>query len=121
MLGGIPLLSQKNFDDICLKVAEFDFYAQAVVDRKQLRKDTNTFRRIIEAQITIINAKNDQLKGDSIIIESKDEIAKKFKIAFQNEEKSRIKQEKKLKLFKNLSLILGSTAVVLAGVLALTL
>lgn len=121
LFGKTPLLGQKDSGEICLKYKEFDFYAQALVDRKQLRKDTLNLAGIVRAQDQVIYHKNNRIKGDSIIIKNDKSILDSFKKGLKEETTSRIKAEKKVKIFKNLSLILGSAAVVLLGVLMIVI
>lgn len=106
---------------ICLKPKEFDFLAQAIVDRKQLRKDTAIYSKIIRAKDIIIVHTNSQLAGCQVSGAAKDSVGATYKRAYIKEEAAKVTAEKKLSRFKNLSLILGSVSVALLAVLVLVL
>lgn len=115
MLPGVTLCSTPpDSSDICLQPRQFDFYAQAVVDRKQLRKDSTTLELMIKSQYVIIEQKDIQIQSKDAALVVKDSIAGRYKSAYKA-------VEKKLRTFKNLSLILGSCAVILLGVLLLVI
>lgn len=126
ILGTIRFYATKDIVNppdsiICLQPKEFDFYAQSVVDKNQLKRDTAKLRGITRAQIIVINSKNDQLKGDSVISLAKDDIVNTYKSVLKTQVELSIKQQKKIKILKNLSLVLSSVTVVLAGILLLVL
>lgn len=113
------LWAQSDSSKICLKYKQFDYYAQSVVDRNQLKKDTINLRKILKSQAIKLTSYQNIIQGDSISFIAKDSIASIFKIAFYKEQAVEIKKDKVLKRYKNLSLILSSAVVVLIAVLVI--
>ena len=113
----IALCQVTDSSKICLKPKQFDFYAQAVVDRKELRKDSVIFEKLLKSKDFIIEQKDNQLSGKDVEIAARDSIKAKYKVAYEAEKSGKTKAEKRVITFKNLSLILGSSTVILLCVL----
>ena len=99
---------------------EFDFYAQAVVDRKLLKADTSILSNQIKIQDKVIGNLYKESEGYLKIIRNKDEIIRIDTIAFNNLAAKYGKQDKKLHRQKQVSLVLAITTCLL-GILVLIL
>lgn len=124
LLGLIPFYELKgsvNPPDslICLKSKEFDFFAGAVVDRKQLKKDTVIYGEIIRSKGVIILNKNTQIVGFQKALVAKDTIAATYKREYLLEKSGKEKAEKRVNRLRNLGLGLSSAVVALLAVIAL--
>lgn len=106
-------------DSLWLKSKEFDFFAKAVVDRKQLRKDTVTYGEIIRSKNIIISNKTTQIVGFQKALVAKDTIAATYKREYLQEKTSKEKAEKRVSRLRSLGLVLGSAVVALLAVIAL--
>ena len=113
ILGTIQCCAQQDSNKICLTYPQFDFYADALVERNGLRSDTAILNKQIIEQDKIINYQSKQ-------IEKHEEISntQKSLIALKTKENSEIKLDldrvnKKLHRSKKTVLILGITSAVL--------
>lgn len=101
-----------------LRCHEFDFYAQAVVERGGLRADTTYLGQEISMLNNVIGYKDAQLANDRKIFANNDSIFKEFEVSFKKLSKDYQKIKKKHKRTQQISMVLAITSCVL-GIIVL--
>lgn len=105
-LGGtIRLCGQPDSGKLCLTYPEFDYYANALVERNGLAVDTAILHALVRANAIHIYQQEQQLRLAADQVTVKDSIAKKYKDSFTDLSKKHEKQGRNLRIFKKTTLV----------------
>ncbi len=121
MLISIVFTAQTTNDSItCLETKKVDFLIEWHLRAKSLMNDTMIAEQEIKGLDAIIRYKDDQISGMGHELDLKDTIISKnhayiLKLYKQSENKDR-----KIKLFKNTTVIFGSISLILLGLFFIT-
>lgn len=114
MTAGTTLYSQPTDSSrLCLTYPQFKFYAQAVIEREGLKKDTSTLVLQLKLQEGIIRNIDAQLGNCQDINVQKDNIIDIKDKDFKNLALKFGDQRKKTRFWKQASLTLGAISLVL--------
>lgn len=104
--GGMTLLCNgQDSGRLCLTYPEFDFYANALVERNGLAVDTAILNALARANAIHIYQQEEQLRlaAEQVIV--KDSIANIHKSAYTDLSKKHEKQGRNLRIFKKTTLV----------------
>lgn len=110
---------QTDSNNVCLTPPQFDFYAQAVVEREALKQDTALWSLEALYLSDIISYKDNQINGFEQIVISKDKSIEERDLNYEKLSKEYNKVCKKHKRTKQMAMVLGITTCLLGVILIL--
>lgn len=117
--GMIRCSGQSDSSEICLTGKQFDFYAQAHVERQGLRTDTALLAEEVRDDDRIISILTKNLEDSELLYTNQKEITAVKEEDIKKLSLDNVKKDKKINRLKQLSLILSGAAVVLTAIVLL--
>ncbi len=104
---------------LCLTYPEFEYYADACIERNSLKIDTAILNAKVIAIAEIVSFKNEQIDDLRQISANKDTIIGRWEQSFDKLEKRCIKAEKRAKIAKKAMFIFMFTTALLSTIVLL--
>lgn len=110
---------QTDSNEICLSGRQFDFYAQAVVEREGLRTDTMLLSEAVRDDDRIIFTLSKNIEDSELLYNNQKEIITTKENDIKKLFLDNIKKDKKINRLRQLSLVLSGAAVILIAIVLL--
>lgn len=119
LAGTIQSYGQLDTGKLCLTYHEFDFYANALVERNGLAVDTAYLNSLVREGKKHVKQLEGQVKDTKDQVLIKESIANTYKNSFETLSKKHEKQGRKLTFFKRTNLVFIVSTILLGAVVFL--